>query len=94
MTQPTKREQLDAMRVEDFKAHLRAIAGEDSKTEISGAARPNPCAQSQEGSASAKAKEALSITASVHKQAANTLEQIYRDQPDAAFTSAACRKHA
>jgi hypothetical protein len=27
MTQPTKREQLAAMRLEDFKAHLRTIAG-------------------------------------------------------------------
>jgi hypothetical protein len=42
MTQPTKREQLAAMRVEDFKAHLRVIAGQDPKREISGAPRPNP----------------------------------------------------
>ena len=42
MTQPTKREQLAAMRLEDFKAHLRTIAGEDPKTEIAGAPRPNP----------------------------------------------------
>jgi hypothetical protein len=42
MTQPTKREQLAAMRLEDFKAHLRTIAGEDTKAEISGAPRPNP----------------------------------------------------
>jgi hypothetical protein len=42
MTQPTKREQLAAMRLEDFKAHLRAIAGEDPNTAITGAARPNP----------------------------------------------------
>jgi hypothetical protein len=42
MTQPTKREQLAAMRVEDFKAHLRTIAGEDPKTAMTGAARPNP----------------------------------------------------
>jgi len=27
MTQPTKREQLAAMRLEEFKAHLRTIAG-------------------------------------------------------------------
>jgi hypothetical protein len=27
MTQPTKREQLAAMRLEDFKEHLRTIAG-------------------------------------------------------------------
>ena len=27
MTQPTKREQLAAMRLEDFKAHLRTIVG-------------------------------------------------------------------
>jgi hypothetical protein len=42
MTQPTKREQLAAMRLEDFKAHLRTIAGEDPKTEIAGARRPHP----------------------------------------------------
>jgi hypothetical protein len=42
MTQPTKREQLAAMRLEDFKAHLRTIAGEDPKQEITGAARPHP----------------------------------------------------
>jgi hypothetical protein len=38
MTQPTKREQLAVMRLEDFKAHLRTIAGENPKAEISGAA--------------------------------------------------------
>jgi hypothetical protein len=42
MTQPTKREQLAAMRVEDFKAHLRTITGDDPKAEIGGASRPNP----------------------------------------------------
>jgi hypothetical protein len=42
MTQPTKREQLAAMRLEDFKVHLRTIAGEDPKAEIVGATRPNP----------------------------------------------------
>jgi hypothetical protein len=42
MTQPTKREQLAAMRLEDFKAHLRTIAGEDPKAEVAGAARPHP----------------------------------------------------
>ena len=42
MTQPTKREQLAAMRLEDFKAHLRTIAGEDPKAEITGAARSKP----------------------------------------------------
>jgi hypothetical protein len=41
MTQPTKREQLAAMRLEDFKAHLRTIAGASSE-QISGAPRPNP----------------------------------------------------
>jgi hypothetical protein len=41
MTQPTKREQLAAMRLEDFKAHLRTIAGGSSE-QISGAPRPNP----------------------------------------------------
>lgn len=41
MTQPTKREQLAAMRVEEFKVHLRTIAGEDPKAEIAGAPRPN-----------------------------------------------------
>jgi hypothetical protein len=39
MTQPTKREELAAMRLEDFKAHLRTIAGEDPNAEIVGAAR-------------------------------------------------------
>jgi hypothetical protein len=42
MTQPTKREQLAAMRLEEFKAHLRTIAGEDPKGEVRGAPRPNP----------------------------------------------------
>jgi hypothetical protein len=42
MTQPTKREQLAAMRLEEFKAHLRMIAGEDPKAAITGAARPHP----------------------------------------------------
>jgi hypothetical protein len=41
MTQPTKREQLAAMRLEDFKAHLRAIAGGSSE-QITGAPRPHP----------------------------------------------------
>jgi hypothetical protein len=41
MTQPTKREQLAAMRLEDFKEHLRTIAGGSSQ-QISGAKRPNP----------------------------------------------------
>jgi hypothetical protein len=41
MTQPTKREQLAAMRLEDFKAHVRTIVGE-SPEQISGAKRPNP----------------------------------------------------
>ena len=41
MTQPTKREQLAAMRLEDFKAHLRTIAGESAE-QISGAPRANP----------------------------------------------------
>jgi hypothetical protein len=31
MIQPTKREQLAAMRLEDFKAHLRMIAGGSSE---------------------------------------------------------------
>ena len=43
MTKPTKRERLAAMRLEDFKAHLRTIAGEDPKGEIiTGAPRPKP----------------------------------------------------
>lgn len=37
-----KREQLAAMRLEEFKAHLRTIAGEDPKAEINGAPRPHP----------------------------------------------------
>jgi hypothetical protein len=36
-----KREQLAAMRLEDFKAHLRTIASGSSE-QISGAPRPNP----------------------------------------------------
>jgi hypothetical protein len=42
MTQPTKREQLAAMRLEDFKAHLRTIASGDPRAEITGAPRPHP----------------------------------------------------
>jgi hypothetical protein len=42
MTQPTKREQLAAMRLEDFKAHLRGVIGEDPKQTIPGAPRPHP----------------------------------------------------
>jgi hypothetical protein len=42
MTPPTKREELATMRLEDFKAHLRTIAGEDPKAEIAGAARRHP----------------------------------------------------
>jgi hypothetical protein len=42
MTQPTKREQIAAMRLDDFKAHLRTIAGEEPKQEIPGAPAPNP----------------------------------------------------
>jgi hypothetical protein len=41
MTQPSKREQLAAMRLEDFKEHLRTLAG-GSAEQISGAPRPNP----------------------------------------------------
>jgi hypothetical protein len=41
MTQPTKREQLAAMRLEDFKEHLRTIAAGSSE-QISGAPRPHP----------------------------------------------------
>jgi hypothetical protein len=36
-----KREQLAAIRIEDFKAHLRTIAGGSSE-QISGSPRPNP----------------------------------------------------
>jgi hypothetical protein len=39
--QLTKCEQLAAMRLEDFKAHLRTIAG-GSPEQLSGAPRPNP----------------------------------------------------
>jgi hypothetical protein len=42
MTQPTEREQLAAMRLEEFKEHLRAIAGGSSSEQISGAPQPNP----------------------------------------------------
>ena len=41
MTQPTKREQLAAMRLEDFKACLRSIIGQDPEQAIVGAARAN-----------------------------------------------------
>jgi len=56
-----KREQLAAMRIEDFKAHLRTIAGEDPKGDNHRrtASESAACAQSQEGNAGAKAKEAL-----------------------------------
>jgi hypothetical protein len=37
-----KREKLAAMRVEDFKAHLRTIVGEFPEQTIRGAARPHP----------------------------------------------------
>jgi hypothetical protein len=40
MTQPNKREELAAIRLEDFKEHLRTIAGGSS--EKIGAPRPNP----------------------------------------------------
>jgi hypothetical protein len=41
MTQPTKREQLAAMRLEEFKEHLRTPT-RGSSEQISGAPRPNP----------------------------------------------------
>jgi hypothetical protein len=41
MTRPTKREQLAAMRLEDFKQHLRAIAGGSPEEEVTGK-RANP----------------------------------------------------
>jgi hypothetical protein len=34
MTQPTKREQLAAMRLEEFKAHLRMFAGKVARRSI------------------------------------------------------------
>ena len=40
MTQPTKREQLAVMRLEEFKEHVRTIAGGSSE-QISGAPRPH-----------------------------------------------------
>jgi hypothetical protein len=60
MTQPNKREELAAMRLEDFKEHLRTIAGGSSE-EISRAPRPNPLlgAQSPEGIARPQEKKAL-----------------------------------
>ena len=42
MSEPTKREQLATMHLEEFKAHLRTIAGEDPKATITGAPQPNP----------------------------------------------------
>lgn len=56
MTQPTKREQLAAMRLEDFKAHLRAIARRILKRTQQQAAEPVAGAQSQESSASTEAE--------------------------------------
>jgi hypothetical protein len=41
MTQPNKREELAAMRLEEFKEHLRTLAGGSSE-QISGAPRPSP----------------------------------------------------
>jgi hypothetical protein len=41
MSRPTKREQLAAMRLEEFRARLRTIVDGSSET-ISGAARPHP----------------------------------------------------
>jgi hypothetical protein len=59
MTRPTKREQLAAMRLEDFKAHLRTIRWRGFKGRDHQRTAPpsSACAQSQEGS---KAEEALS----------------------------------
>jgi hypothetical protein len=42
MTRPTKREQLAAIRLEHFRAHLCTTAGQDPKQAIAGAARPIP----------------------------------------------------
>lgn len=42
MTQPNKREQLAAMRLQEFKAHLRTIASGDPKSEIAQRIAPNP----------------------------------------------------
>jgi hypothetical protein len=41
MTQPNKREQLAAMRLEDFKAHLRTIVG-GKRERITGARPSHP----------------------------------------------------
>jgi hypothetical protein len=41
MTQPNKREELAAMRLEEFKEHLRTLAG-GSWEQTSGAPRPSP----------------------------------------------------
>jgi hypothetical protein len=41
MTQPNKREELAAMRLEEFKEHLRTLA-RGSSEQTSGAPRPNP----------------------------------------------------
>jgi len=41
MTQPTKREELAAMRLEEFKEHLRTLAG-GSLEQISAAPQPSP----------------------------------------------------
>ena len=41
MTQPTKREELAAMRLEEFKEQLRTLAGGTAE-QVSGAPRPSP----------------------------------------------------
>jgi hypothetical protein len=41
MMQPSNREELAAMRLEEFKEHLRTLAGGSSE-QISGAPRPSP----------------------------------------------------
>jgi hypothetical protein len=70
MTRPTKREQLAVMRLEEFTAHLRKIAGEDPKAEIARRSTPTSiaCASSQEGR---KAEDALSQWPLLIKQRGN-----------------------
>ena len=68
MTRPNKREQLAAMRLEDFKAHLRTIAGGLRNKSAAHQAESIAGAQSQEGGANTKTQEALSVIASVYRR--------------------------
>ena len=67
MTQPTKREQLVAMRLEEFKAHLRTIRRWTFGTnQRRTAAESVAGAQSPEAATSVKAKAALRVPKAQH----------------------------